>query len=109
MSFGNGSLWGSLRSGNFYYRGRYYLGIFIGGSLLSGNLYRGVVNIGGSLLSGHRYYRGVVTIGGSLLSGDRHYTGIVTFAEHKTSSKVDAAELSFQNKRWELVKTALKQ
>ena len=80
-----------LLSESLLSRGRYYRGIFIVGSLMSGaRYYRGIVTIGG------RFYRGAVPIGRSLLL-------------HETSSKVDAAELSFQDKRWELVKTALKQ
>ena len=78
-------------------------------SSLWGSLLTGVVSWE-SILSGNLYYRGFVTSWESLLSGVvtiRRWllSGVVTFVEQKTSYKVDAAELSLQIKRRELVKT----
>lgn len=77
MTFEISSLLGSLLSGNLYCRVRYYPWI---------------ITIGDSLLSGAPYYREVFAIRG------RFYPGVVTFAEHKTSSRVDAAKLSYKIK-----------
>lgn len=90
---------GSLLSGNLYCRVRYYRGFVT----MGGRYYRGIFTIG------VRYYPWIITIGGSLLSGAPYYRevfairgcfypGVVTFAEHKTSSRVDAAKLSYKIK-----------